>query len=108
MNYRSKFEQRFHAYNRDLLYEPTRLPYTIVHHYTPDFYDPSTDTYYETKGLWLAKDRTKLLEVMRQHPDLKIVMVFMNPNLKLSKTSKTTYAQWCDKKGVWWMRVGCR
>lgn len=101
--YRSKFEQRFHNNNKELLYEPTRIAYTIVHHYTPDFYDPSTDTYYETKGHWEAKDRTKLLQVLKQHPDLNIVMVFQNPNLKLNKQSKTTYAQWCDNHGIRWL-----
>ena len=43
-----------------------------------------------------------MLLVITQHPDLDIRMVFMRPNNRLSKTSKTTYAMWCDKNNVKW------
>lgn len=53
----------------------------------------------ETKGRFLTDDRQKQLLVKRQHPDLDIRFVFSNPNARISPTSKTTYAAWCNKHG---------
>lgn len=53
----------------------------------------------ETKGRFLMEDRQKQLLIKRQHPELDIRFVFSNPNQKISKTSKTTYAAWCEKHG---------
>lgn len=53
----------------------------------------------ETKGRFLTDDRQKHLLIKRQHPELDIRFVFNNPNTKISKTSKTTYASWCDRHG---------
>ena len=39
-----------------------------------------------------------MLAVKKQHPELDIRMVFKAPFNKISKRSKTTYAQWCPKK----------
>jgi hypothetical protein len=84
-------------------YETAKLIYTIpssTHTYTPDF--KVGTTYYETKGLWDTQDRQKMLYVIEQHPDKTFVMVFYNPYYKIYKNSKTTYAAWCDKKGIRW------
>lgn len=35
-----------------------------------------------------------------QHPFLKIVMVFSNPDMPVNKGSKTTYGDFCLKLGV--------
>ena len=43
-----------------------------------------------------------MLLVIAQHPELDIRMVFMRPNNKLNKNSRTTYAQWCDKNNIKW------
>jgi hypothetical protein len=53
----------------------------------------------ETKGRFLTADRQKHLLIKRQHPELDIRFVFSNPNARISKTSKTTYAAWCEKHG---------
>lgn len=53
----------------------------------------------ETKGRFLTADRQKHLLIKRQHPDLDIRFIFSNPNQKISKQSKTTYAKWCEKHG---------
>jgi len=100
--YRSKFEQRFHQANQNLEYEDVRIPYTITHYYTPDFHDIDTDTYIELKGLFTSADRTKILTVLKQWPNLKLILVFQNPNLRLSKKSKSTYWMWCEKHGIEW------
>lgn len=53
----------------------------------------------ETKGRFLVEDRQKHLLIKEQHPELDIRFIFSNPNTKISKTSKTTYAMWCEKHG---------
>jgi hypothetical protein len=53
----------------------------------------------ETKGRFTASDRAKHILVKEQHPNLDIRFVFTNPNQRISKRSKTTYADWCDKNG---------
>ena len=75
--------------------------------YTPDFRiftrpdgtPRSQPLIIETKGRFLQKDREKHLLIKRQHPELDIRFVFSNPNARISKTSKTTYAAWCEKHG---------
>lgn len=82
-------------------YEELKLSYTVPatkHTYTPDFQLPN-GIIIETKGRFLVADRKKHLYVKEQHPELDIRFVFSNPKAKISKTSKTTYADWCDKHG---------
>ena len=69
-----------------------------THRYTPDFILPN-GIIIETKGRFLTKDRQKHLLIKKQNPDLDIRFVFSNPNQKISKTSKTTYAKWCNTNG---------
>ena len=69
--------------------------------YTPDFELPN-GIIIETKGRFLAPDRMKHLAVREQYPEYDIRFVFSNPYAKLSKVSKTTYADWCDQKGFLW------
>jgi hypothetical protein len=66
--------------------------------YTPD-YDLPNGIIVESKGRFLTADRQKHLLVKEQYPDLEIRFVFSNPNTRISKQSKTTYAAWCDSKG---------
>ena len=66
--------------------------------YTPDFLLPS-GTFIETKGIFEVKDRQKHLLIREQHPDADIRFVFSNSKQRISKTSTTTYAAWCEKHG---------
>ncbi len=52
-------------------------------------------------GLDLAT-RKKMILVKEQHSGIDIRFVFENPNLKLRKGSKTTYAMWAEKNGFKW------
>lgn len=83
------------------LYEPIGIPYTISSHHTyyPDFVLPKQAIIIEGKGEFSAADRKKMLLVKTQHPNLDIRFVFSNPNAKIGKKSKTTYADWCKKNG---------
>jgi hypothetical protein len=49
--------------------------------------------------MFTAKDRRKHTLVKKQHPHLDIRFVFTRSNSRLSKQSKTTYAEWCVKQG---------
>ncbi len=83
-----------HAYQ----YEQFRVSYTIparLAKYTPDFIIPANGIVVETKGRFLTADRQKHLLIQKEHPDLDIRFVFSNPNTRISKQSKTTYAMWC-------------
>ncbi len=87
--------------NIDYEYEPTRIPYEIQHNYSPDFLLPN-GIYLECKGYWDSADRRKVKNVVEQHPDIDLRMVFQAPYNKISKKSKTTYAQWCEKLDIPW------
>tara|TARA_R110000796_G_scaffold44330_1_gene108176 strand:- start:659 stop:1033 length:375 start_codon:yes stop_codon:yes gene_type:complete len=105
--YRSKYEEdvcdRLDKAKIPFDYETINLHYQITEQrkYIPDVILPN-GIIIELKGRFTAKDRKKMLLVITQHPDLDIRMVFMRPNNRLSKTSKTTYAMWCDKNNVKW------
>ena len=104
--YRSKFEQRLseRLLKLGFKYEPLKLDYTVPeteHKYTPDFLKGKL--IYELKGRFTAQDRKKMKLLVEQHPEFKFVMVFQNPNIKINKNSKTTYAIWCEKNNIEWM-----
>ena len=66
--------------------------------YTPDFVLPN-GIIIETKGRFLTADRQKHLLVKTQYPHLDIRFVFSSSKQRISKQSKTTYADWCAKNG---------
>tara|TARA_R100001463_G_scaffold307_1_gene1279 strand:- start:149 stop:571 length:423 start_codon:yes stop_codon:yes gene_type:complete len=82
-------------------YESEKLAYTISHNYTPDFVLPN-HVYLEAKGYWDSADRRKVLAVKRDNPDIDLRMVFQSPYNTISKKSKTTYAQWCERHKIPW------
>ncbi len=86
----------------DYEYESTKISYTISHNYTPDFILPNKHVVLECKGYWDSDDRRKIKNVKKQNPDLDLRMVFQSPYNKISKKSKTTYAQYCEKLGIPW------
>ena len=75
------------------------------HNYLADFYLPKYDLYIEAKGYFRqgAADRKKLEALTKQGE--KIVVLFQSPDLKISKGSKSTYADWADRVGVKWLYV---
>lgn len=83
-------------------YEQFKLRYekpATYHTYTPDFVLFANGIIVETKGRFVTEDRKKHLLIKAQYPDLDIRFVFSNPNARISKKSKTTYAMWCEKHG---------
>jgi hypothetical protein len=82
-------------------YEQDTISYIIPasnHTYNPDFILPN-GIIVEGKGLFEIDDRKKHLFIKTQYPHLDIRFVFSNPNQKINKGSKTSYAMWCEKNG---------
>lgn len=69
--------------------------------YTPDFV-LENGIIIEAKGRFVSSDRAKHLLIKEQHPHLDVRFVFSNANNRLSKGSKTTYADWCKRHGFLW------
>lgn len=80
-----------------------RLPYVTQHTYTPDIL-LDNGIIVELKGKFTAADRSKMLAVRDQNTGLDIRFVFMNPDVRLNRTSKTTYGMWATKKGFKWAK----
>ncbi|MDT8900625.1 hypothetical protein [Anaeroselena agilis] len=90
-----------------IIYEAYSLRYTIPaagHIYTPDFILPN-GIIIEGKGLFEASDRKKHLYIKEQWPELDIRFIFSNPNTRLTKQSKTSYAMWCEKYGFLYAKL---
>lgn len=103
--YRSGLEEHVSLQLRsigvDFEYETKKVHFVQparVARYTPDFILPN-GIIIETKGRFVTADRQKHLLILDQHPELDIRFVFSNPNSRISKQSKTTYAMWCEKHG---------
>ena len=105
MNFRSGLEEKVAALFDELgvayEYESTKIPYVIHHIYTPDFL-LKNGIFLETKGYWDAADRRKIKAVKTLHPEVDLRMVFQSPFNTISKRSKTTYAQYCEKLSIPW------
>ena len=105
--FRSGFEKTMSDFleslDRIFGYEEDKIKYVQPEKnrvYTPDFYIIKKDgekMYLETKGRFTTEDRKKHLWIRESNPDIDIRMVFMNPNAKIRKGSKTSYAEWCEK-----------
>lgn len=83
-------------------FETLKVPYVkpeTKHTYTPDFI-LDNGIIIETKGRWLLDDRKKHILIRKQRPDLDIRILFQNANAKISKGSKTSYADFCEKHGI--------
>lgn len=108
--FRSKFEldvyKWFNEYNLDVIYEPCKIQYTVPekqHSYTPDFQPKSIGTvFFEAKGYFSQADRKKMLYVIKSNPQVTFKIIFQNSQMKISKRSNTTYADWCDKNNIEW------
>lgn len=82
-------------------YEDTKVRYIVPaskHTYTPDFVLPN-GIVVETKGRFEPDDRKKHELIKAQHPALDIRFVFTRSRSPIRKGAKTTYADWCAKRG---------
>lgn len=79
-------------------YESDKIQYVVTHTYNPDF-TIGPNIFIETKGRFLSADRAKHLYIKQQHPEVKVYFLFGNAENKLTKSSQTSYADWCVKHG---------
>lgn len=87
--------------NIKVSYESDKIPYFIQRKYTPDFTVEFKDgrvIFIEAKGWLRSEDRSKMLAVKRDNPELDIRILFQNDN-KLNKNSKSRYSDWALKNG---------
>lgn len=104
-----KYKSQFEKTIGDLLgtrasYEPDKLHFTQPSKqrvYIPDFKIGEV-IYVECKGKWTAEDRAKHVWVHQQHPEKRIILLFQNAKVRLSKKSNTTYGEWATKNGLEW------
>tara|TARA_R100001377_G_C3173539_1_gene103964 strand:+ start:200 stop:556 length:357 start_codon:yes stop_codon:yes gene_type:complete len=102
MKYKSNLERNIaktlDTYSVTFEYEPTRLTYQPKPKtYIPDFYITNKDFYIEGKGYFHdSYERTRHL-VIRDQLGVDIKFVFQNPQKRIGKGSRTTYADWCDR-----------
>ena len=83
-------------------YEELTLTYVQpekVRKYTPDIV-LENGIIIELKGRWVTADRQKIAMVIKQYPEIDLRMVFSNSKTKISKSSHTTYGDYCDKLGI--------
>jgi len=87
--------------NHTVRYETTKIKWVdfSIRSYTPDFI-LDNGIIVEGKGFWSPDDRRKHAEIKKQHEELDIRFVFENSRRKIRKGSKTTYGDWCIKKGI--------
>lgn len=105
LGFRSGLEDRaaaqLKAAGQTVRYEQVVIEYEVPSRkakYKPDFV-LDNGIIIETKGRFVTADRQKHKLIKAQRPDLDIRFVFTNPNTRISKTSKTTYAKWCEDHG---------
>lgn len=104
LGYRSGLEVKIARQLEDLgipfEYEKFKIKYEVneTRSYRPDYVLPN-GIIIESKGRFVAADRKKHLLVKKQHPELDIRFVFSNSRAKITKGSKTSYGDWCEKHG---------
>jgi hypothetical protein len=109
--YRSKFELQFSKKLETLKikvqYETDKIVYIQPEKqrtYIPDW-TIGKNRYIETKGRFTAQDRQKVLCVIKSNPKIKLYLLFQNAKVTLSKVSKTSYGDWCDKNNIEWADI---
>jgi hypothetical protein len=112
--YKSKLEDKLAAQlesaGYQFEYEKLKLKYEVparLATYIPDF-KLTNGIIIEAKGWLQTADRTKMIHVKRDHPELDIRFVFSgNPEKKpIYKGSPTSYAKWCQDHGFLWAGNG--
>tara|TARA_R110000868_G_scaffold346893_3_gene607995 strand:+ start:3395 stop:3793 length:399 start_codon:yes stop_codon:yes gene_type:complete len=107
--FKSKLEEKSWAQLKkhfpSIKYEPHKYKYIQPEKertYIPDF-AMFHKVYIEAKGRLDLPTRQKMIWFRDSNPDITIIFLFQNPDNKITKKSKTTYAQWAEKEGFLWL-----
>lgn len=103
-NFRSGYEKKVAKNLKDrnvpFEFEKEKIKYTVPasdHNYICDF--KVGNIYVEAKGHFDRLARAKMIHVIEQNPDKDIRLLFQRNN-KVRKNAKTTYVDWCTKRGI--------
>ncbi len=87
-------------------YEPNKLSFlqpAKVRTYVPDFKTGKRKIYIEAKGKMDLATRQKMIWFRQSNPLIRIVFLFMNPDVKINKRSKTSYGKWASDNHFEWL-----
>ena len=102
----TRVEDALQSQGLSFRYEKESFVYYRKGRYTPDFtVDGEHPFHIEVKGAWYPEDRSRILAVVTNNPDMRLLVALQAPNNKITKTSSTTYAMWCQKHGICWCTI---
>ena len=108
--FKSKLEEQVWKILKDRFpstkYEPDKFNYTQPakeRKYIPDFKTGRKKIYLEAKGKLDLDTRQKMVWFKQDNPDVTVIFLFMNPDNKITKRSKTTYWMWAEANGFPWL-----
>jgi len=106
--FKSKLEEKVWARLKtqypSVKYEPDKIAFiqpAKERNYIPDF--KIGNIYIEAKGKLDLATRQKMLWFRECNPDVRVIILFQNPDNKIRKTSKTTYAMWAEDNNFEWL-----
>lgn len=109
-HFKSKLEEQvwkiLKEHHPQTKYEPEKFKYTqpaAERTYIPDFRTGRKKIYIEAKGKLDLDTRKKMVWFKECNPDITIIFLFMNPDNKITKKSKTTYWMWAEANGFLWL-----
>jgi hypothetical protein len=109
-SFKSKLEEKVWATLKreypSVKYEPQKFKFIqpeIERTYIPDFKTGRSNIFLEAKGKLDLETRKKMIWFKDSNPTIRIIFLFMNPDNKITKRSKTTYAMWASDNGFEWL-----
>ena len=109
-SFKSKLEEKVWAVLKknfpSVKYEPNKFKFIqpeIERTYIPDFKTGRSNLFLEAKGKLDLETRKKMVWFKDSNPNIRIIFLFMNPDNKITKRSKTTYAMWATDNGFEWL-----
>jgi hypothetical protein len=109
-SFKSKLEEKVWAVLKKefstVKYEPQRFKFIqpeVERTYIPDFKTGRSNVFIEAKGKLDLETRKKMVWFRDSNPTVRIIFLFMNPDNKITKRSKTTYAMWATDNGFEWL-----
>lgn len=81
------WEKKFAEYLNvnNIKWERRKISFKKTHQYTPDFYCPEQNVYFEIKGFRRDRDIYKMYLVLAEHPELQIKMIERNEIMNLDR-----------------------
>jgi len=109
-SFKSKLEEKVWAVLKkefpSVKYEPNKFKFIqpeVERTYIPDFKTGRSNIFLEAKGKLDLETRKKMVWFRDSNPTIRIIFLFMNPDNKITKRSKTTYAMWATDNGFEWL-----